>query len=212
VKAGNVTDKHVSGGHRFLQTEQDLGDWLNERGIDTATWGTGQYKSLGDLWAECQSGEALLDENPPGRTISVVKVIIRNANRVLVEVAQILANGERRPRNSPPTEKIKPGESVRQAALRCVREELGIALDDGDGDDGADGAFPGNRVPVATELRFSPSYPGLPTHYTFYECELDVPGLPDGSFTTQEAGDPVAIHFWEWHEKQQTHGRAQYPI
>jgi hypothetical protein len=183
----------------LFQTDQDLREWLGGHGIDTSAWGTGQYKSVSDLWAEYQSGETVLGEDLPGRTTSVVKVIIRNEGRVLIEVAQTLASGERRSRNSVPTEKMKPGESVRQAALRCVREELGITIDDA-----GDGSSRDREVPVAVELGLSPSYPGLPTRYAFYEYELDVPGLPADSFTTREAGDAVSEHFWEWHESRST--------
>ncbi len=176
-------------------SEQELQAWLHKNGIDTSQWGIGVHKSIGDLWREYRSGESVLREDPPGRATSIVTVIIRRGGRILIEAEQTMTGGRRRGRDAPPMEKMKPGESVRQAALRCVREELGIVVDDA-------GDVPASEEKAVTEQRFSVSYPGLPTHYTFYEHELDVPGLPDGPFTTEEAGDAVKAHLWQWRERE----------
>jgi 8-oxo-dGTP pyrophosphatase MutT (NUDIX family) len=84
---------------------------------------------------------------------------------------------------------MKPGETVRQAAVRCVLEELGVRV-------GEESARPDETPTVKVET--SPSYAGLPTRYTFYDCEVDVPGLPEGPFSTREDGDKVSLHHWEW--------------
>jgi len=166
-----------------FESEDDLRAWLRGLGIDTSTW----VKSVRDLWKEYVNGETTFADG--ARLISVVRVVIRSGDRVLFEVGQELDGGERRTRNALPSEKMKPGESVRQAALRCVREELGVTV-------GAEAARPDETPTV--EVVASPSYAGLPTRYTFYECEVDVPGLPDGPFPTREDGDAVSVHHWEW--------------
>ena len=168
-----------------FQSEDELRAWLHGHGIDTSTW----VKSVRDLWKEYVNGESVFDEDPPVRATSVVRVVIRQGGNVLFEVGQVFDGGERRERNSLPSEKMKPGESVRQAAVRCVREELGVIVHE-------DAARPDERPTVKVES--SPSYAGLPTRYTFYDCEVDVPGLPDGPFQTREEGDVVRIHHWEW--------------
>jgi len=185
-----------------FESEPQLRDWLHGHGIDTSAWGTGEYKSLGDLWAEYRNGETVFTDDPPCRNTSVVKVFIRDGDRLLFEVEQVLAGGERRPRDSVPAEKMKPGETVRQAALRCVREELGIAIDDD-----ASGC---GESPVSVQVRISPSYPGLKTRYTYFECEVDVPGLPEGRFTTGEAGDAVSEHVWQWRPEKAVRGTRDH--
>jgi len=169
-----------------FESEDDLRAWLHGHGIDTSTW----VKSVGDLWKEYVNGETVLHDDPPARATSVVRVVIRSGDRVLFEVGQVLDGGERRTRNALPSEKMKPGESVRQAALRCVREELGVTV-------GEAAARP-DETPRTVKVEASPSYAGLPTRYTFYDCEVDVPGLPDGPFPTREDGDAVSVHHWEW--------------
>lgn len=176
-----------------FESERDLRDWLDRHGIDMSAWGTGQYKSLGDLWTEYRNGETVFIEDPPCRNTSFVKVFIRNGSRLLFEVGQVLANGKRRSRDAVPAEKMKPGETTRQAALRCVREELGVAVEEP--------ACKCDESPASVKVSVSPSYPGLPTRYTYFECEVDVPGLPDGSFETDEEGDAVSRHLWEWREE-----------
>jgi len=166
-----------------FESEDDLRAWLHGHGIDTSTW----TKSVGDLWREYANGETTFADG--SRVVSVVRVVIRRGDHVLFEVGQVLDGGERRTRNALPSEKMKPGESVREAALRCVREELGVTVGD-------TAARPDETPKVKVES--SPSYAGLPTRYTFYDCEVDVPGLPDGPFPTDEEGDAVRVHHWEW--------------
>lgn len=168
-----------------FESEDDLRAWLHGHGIDTSTW----VKSVGDLWKEVVNGETVFDDDPPARAISVVRVVIRQGGNVLFEVGQVFDGGEVRERNALPSEKMKPGETVTQAAIRCVREELGITVPER-------AARPDERPTVKSES--SPSYAGLPTRYTFYDCEVDVPGLPDAPFTTREHGDAARIHQWEW--------------
>jgi hypothetical protein len=167
-------------------SEDDLQRWLDRHGIDTSAW----TKSVADLWKEYSSGEAVLTDDPPQRATSVVRVIIRDNGKVLFEMDQTFPDGRRRPRNAVLSEKMKPGETVKQAALRGVHEELGIAVP-------AENAR-AVETPVEVRRDVSPSYPGLPSRYTIYDCEVDVPGLPREPFTTTETGDAIRIHHWEW--------------
>jgi hypothetical protein len=168
-----------------FESEDDLRAWLHGHGIDTSTW----VKTVRDLWKEYVNGETVFDDNPPARATSVVRVLIRQGDRVLFEVGQVFDGGGRRERNALPSEKMKPGETVAQAAVRCVREELGVVVPE-------TAARPDETAMV--EVESSPSYAGLPTRYTFYNCEVDVPGLPEGPFPTREDGDAVRTHHWEW--------------
>lgn len=146
------------------------------------------------LWNEISSGESTLSQNPPLRQVSVVSLNIQVGGKQLTEARQLMANGAVRERNSPPTEKMKPGESVTAAALRCVVEELGV-------DESAVTIAPEPESMAVEELE-SPSYPGLPTSYRLYTIAAEVRGLPPTNFTTEEApsgSDPtVTTHYWEW--------------
>lgn len=168
--------------------------WLNQHNIDTSLWGEGNAKSVINLWDEITSDEVTLLDDPPRRIVHVVQVVIRRERRVLLEAEQVMGNGSRRFRNQPPSEKFKPGESYRDAARRCLQEELGVASE-------AIYLLPDSHSP-RTELLDSYSYPGLLTEYTFHLVEADVIGLPDEPFWRgNEAvltGDPVTRHLWEW--------------
>lgn len=173
---------------------RELEEWLRLRRVDVDVWGTGGSKTVATLWEELQRGESQLQEVPLRRLVSVVRVIVRRGNRVLVEVAQELDDGRRRYRLQAPSEKLRPGEEPEGAALRCLEEELGVPARDA------------RLVPDSTRQwqreRESVSYPGLQTCYRFYSVEARVYGLPDRPFSTHEKapgpGEPVHRHFWEW--------------
>lgn len=172
----------------------ELRSWLTEKGINTNAWGGDQAKRVVDLWQEIAKGEAGIQDNPPLRTLEVVRVIIRREKSVLVEAEQELGSGQQRWRNQFPSEKMKRGESYREAALRCLREELGV-------DDEQVTLLPSTyqRVEKTAE---SISYPGLTTHYTFHIVEARVAGLPQTDFWRNNVafdhGDPVKRHRWSW--------------
>lgn len=172
--------------------------WLNKHGIHYEAWGKNSSKSLRNLWQELEAGEVQLKEYPPLRVVEVVQIIIRRNNQILVEAEQEFVNGQRRFRNQPPSEKVKPGESIEEAACRCLLEELGIS-------------------PEAIQLNLdshqqhqtstnSISYPGLPSQYNFHVVEAAVSGLPDGAFWrdnhTTGLVDPVRRHRWVWRPRE----------
>jgi ADP-ribose pyrophosphatase YjhB (NUDIX family) len=115
---------------------------------------------------------------------------------VLVEAEQEFFNGQRRFRKQPPSEKIRPGEALQEAARRCLQEELGV--------------LPENiTLHMASHQQHqtntnSFSYPGLPSQYNFHLLEAAVAGLPEEDFWRENlAGDneidPVKRHRWAWH-------------
>ncbi len=171
-----------------------LKEWLVSQDIDISRWGVGPTKTVENLWDEIVNGETYLQDNPPLRIIQVVQVIIRDGNRILLEAEQELDNQQRRSRNFPPSEKMKPGETYTGTATRCLQEELGAAPHD-------------ITIVQSTHrqrkiVRDSPSYPGLDTQYIFHAVEAKVKGLPNTDFWTANAahafGDPVKWQHWVW--------------
>lgn len=179
-----------------FESKEALRRWLLAQGIDLERWGRGAAKTVADLWAEIRQGESQIEEDPPRRRVEVVRVIVRRGDEVLIEAHQDFHGGRQRSRGRPPSEKMKPGESYKEAALRCVAEELGVGRD---------------RVQVLPETyrrkvrqEESGSYPGLCTHYTFHVVRAEVRGLPPNDFSTTEGaggpGEPVHKHYWVWRE------------
>jgi len=171
----------------------ELLEWLEGQDLPVLSWGVGGAKTLDDLWHEIESGEATLLEDPPRRRVEVVTLGIRRDGEVLTETVQLMAGGTVRRRDRPPAEKMRPGETVTGAALRCVVEELGA--------DGPDVVVDPDSVSTTVEWLSSPSYPGLRTEYVFHAVDVDVPGLPVSDFWTREKGDgTVVAHLWGWRQ------------
>lgn len=189
---------------------QSLSEWLRPRlpSDSLATWGLKPgTKNLHNLWIELAQGEtSLADSVPPVRTVHVATVRVFDPSfpgLTLLESHQELSDGSLRSRLRPLSEKMKPGEDLRDAALRGLREELGALV-------------AGKRVHIVVpassslakvEERLSASYPGLPARYVLHSVDAYVEGLPDGEFSTEEEGDEkdsgeaavyVRKHFWKW--------------
>jgi ADP-ribose pyrophosphatase YjhB (NUDIX family) len=174
----------------------ELANWLRAHGIDTRIWGTGQYKTVANLWEEYESREISFEDNPPRRKVSVVQILVRRGNMILLEIEQAFANGERRFRSQPPSEKVKANETIMDAARRGLKEELGIRPDQ-----------IGAISPASKQEEImidSPSYPGLVTRYTMQTVAASVDGLPAEDFWRDNRafskGDPVHRHLWGWRE------------
>ena len=180
---------------RRFQSEDELANWLAAAGIDPAAWGREGAKQLADLWVEYRTGESRFVNDPPARLIEVAQVVLRRGNRVLLELAQEFADGRRRVRLRPPSEKVKPGESPRAAARRCLAEELGL--------DEAEVAL-SEAYQVIEEEADSPSYPGLTTRYCFHVFAATAAALPDADFARDNhaAGDPIRRHYWGWRKEE----------
>lgn len=168
-----------------------LAAWLTAGGVPLADWGRGEAKTVADLWAEVACGETTLGDSPPRRTVSVVQVLIRRGERALTEIEQEMADGRRRARGWPPSEKLKRDEDARGAARRCLAEELGIDVP-------TDALC--ESEPPYEHTYDSPSYPGLPTTYRVHTMTVDAVALPDADFWLENAAaaDPVRRHLWGW--------------
>ncbi len=183
--------------NNYLPNKQSLAElkvWLVSRGINLSLWNRDSAKSVTDLWQELTTGEIQLQDMPPLRIVPVVLVIIRDGDKVLIELEQELDDNRIRPRNSLPSEKMQTGESYLEAATRCLKEELALG--------------PANFELITSTYRRkeeeneSPSYPGLCTRYIFHIIEVRVSGLPTTDFWTAESPQhqnaPVKRHHWAW--------------
>ncbi|KAF9667241.1 hypothetical protein SADUNF_Sadunf15G0002000 [Salix dunnii] len=197
----------------YFSTPQSLSDWLKPRlpSDSFASWGIKPgTKNIHNLWLEISQGETFLaDSTPPIRTVNVVTVKIINKNQTLIESHQELSDGSVRNRCRPLSEKMKPNESFKDAIFRAINEELGSILKDV------------NEVSInivngsykeKVEERNSMSYPGLPARYVLCSADVEVNGLPDGEFCTEETEEypdseekriaekavSVKKHFWKW--------------
>ncbi|MBN2469809.1 MAG: NUDIX hydrolase [Anaerolineae bacterium] len=169
---------------------------LLSHGIELSAWGTGDAKSVENLWEELRTGEIRLQADPFCRVLSgVVQVIIRHPDgRILIEEEQVFHDGRRRQRNIPPAEKMLNGESYADAAKRCLVEELHL------------NPRTATVLPFShrtrQELRNSWSYPGLTSLYTIHQIQVRVPDVPLEDFRTTELdrrNDAVVReHLWVW--------------
>lgn len=177
-----------------FKNKSQLANWLKSKGLDLSTWGKGSAKTVQNLWHELTTDNVILCDKPVLRIVQAVRVIIRDGDKILIEKEQLLNDNRRRKRNHPPSEKMKPGENYRQAALRCLYEELGIPPE-------RIKLLP-NTHQMSQHLREALSYPGLQTQYLFHSIEAQVSNLPKHDFDTTELTDPekeaVKYHTWSW--------------
>jgi len=175
-------------------TLSQLYEWLGEQDVDTSQWGDAGAKAVVDLWNELQHGESTLHTDPPLRRVHVVEVLVRDGDQLLIEREQHFSDGRVRMRNRPPSEKMLPDEQPEAAALRCLREELGV--------EPAAISFALQEITKRTVRMDSGSYPNLCSEYHFYTVAASVDGLPHTTFTTANAahaeGDPIVAHQWAW--------------
>lgn len=177
-----------------FENVMELAEWLTAVNINTSLWGEGNAKSINNLWDEWRDGEVTFQDNPPLRLVHVAQILVRKGKQILVEAEQELEDGQRRFRNQPPSEKMKPGESYMETAVRCLQEELGIQSEN----------FRLLTETYEHTVRKSDSlsYPGLTTQYTFHIIEAQINGLPETDFWLDNhaygAGDPVKRHLWKW--------------
>ncbi|VAW39767.1 hypothetical protein MNBD_CHLOROFLEXI01-1027 [hydrothermal vent metagenome] len=179
--------------NQFVNIDE-LATWLNKHGVRYDEWEQKSSKSLDNLWQELEAGEVCLEDNPPLRVVDVVQIVIRQGEQILVEAEQEFFNGQRRFRNQPPAEKIKPGETVFDAARRCLQEEIGVPPEDVVLNPDSHQEYQSNTNSI--------SYPGLPSQYNFHLLEAAVSGLPNDDFWHENSADgkidPVKRHRWGW--------------
>lgn len=178
-----------------FSSNDELEKWLIDQKIDLLLWNRGNAKSVENLFNEIILGDSLIQLNPPMRIIHVVQVLIFRNQTLLVEIEQEMNDERTRKRNLPPSEKMKPGEDCRQAAIRCLVEELQVSED---------------QVAILTtdckafiRYRNSRSYPGLKSKYFVYHVQAQVEQLPEENFWSKEKEslkhtDIVRRHYWGW--------------
>jgi hypothetical protein len=179
-----------------IKSLEELKEWIRLECIDISRWGTENAKTINDLWYEIKLGEAKILNKPPLRLLSVVKLLIYQDKKVLMERKQILRNSRVRSRNLPPGEKIRFGEDYRDAIKRCLWEELNIST--------INFEIVESTHRITHKLKISSSYPNLKTLYTFHLTRVNVAGLPQEDFWTKEVDQEgfsiVEQHYWVWHE------------
>jgi hypothetical protein len=181
----------------LVQSAKELQDLLIAHRIDVSQWGQHDAKTVTDLWQELVAEEAYLQEPPLRRIVpAVVRLIIRQGNCLLIEVQQVFRDGRTRSRRIPPSEKLRRGESYIDGALRCVEEELLVAR---------------SNVQVLEQTHQvhhachrSRSYPGLQSQHTFHTVDVQVQGLPQEAFSTDEYsqhdGALSVRNYWAWQD------------
>ncbi len=173
---------------------------LEEYGVDLSLWGVGKAKTLEHLWAEIQAGESTLhiDTNQtPERLLrstafAGVRVFHTNAKGdrfYLEEVKQVFSDGRERFRTLDVSlaEKMAPKELPLTAAIRGIKEELGLTFD----------SFGGTMLATKHQVKYSDSYPHLMTGYVsnIFEIELNAEQYnPEGYQEKQE--DKTTYFLW----------------
>ncbi|OVA04686.1 hypothetical protein BVC80_1719g12 [Macleaya cordata] len=170
-----------------------LSNWLQLRlpSDSFSSWGIKPgTKNVHNLWLELSEGEtSLIDSTPPIRTVHVVSVRIIDENgRILLESHQELSDGTQRERNRPLSEKMKPNETVEDAVVRAVKEELGsiIRVSSIENDVSRIVNIKTGSYQKKVEEWVSVSYPGLPACYVLHSVDASVEGLPDEEFCTED--------------------------
>ena len=170
---------------------------LENAGINTAEWGTGQAKTLAHLQKEISGGVTILVTGETGELLR--KVIVGGADIYytspegkkyrLKEEKQIFKDGRERRRDlgQAVSEKMKPGEEPKEAMARGIQEELGIS-----------GEIPLTEAGVDDQTITSPSYPGLKSQYINYRFKAvlnDMQFKPEGYI--EEQSDKSTYFIWE---------------
>lgn len=174
---------------------EELQNWLSNNNVPIEQWGKGYAKTINQLFLELQRRECIIKTNPPMRILTVVQIIIKHDDLILVELSQEMQDQRRRKRSLPPSEKMKPGEGWHQAAVRCLDEELSIQE---------------NQFTILSKdckpdiyEKQSQSYPGLLSQYHLYRVHVAADHLPKNEFWTVEkiqSGQKQAVrrHLWGW--------------
>lgn len=175
----------------------DLKNYLSKFSIPIDTWGTGKSKTVEHLLDELMGDECHLTEQDDTLIRSIefvgVKIFYRNQNSnwQLKEDRQEFNDGRIRRRNMPSSvsEKMKFGEVPEIAAVRGIKEELGIEISK-------------NQLTKRKDLFYdggSLSYPGLKTKYKGHQfvCNLEEHQFnPEGYVEVQKDKKT----FFVWHK------------
>jgi hypothetical protein len=170
---------------------------LADAGIDTSSWGTGQAKTLEHLQKEIESGETILITGKAGELLR--RVVVGCADIYyqspdgkkyrLKEDRQVFKDGRERRRNlgQAVSEKMKPGEDIKEAMIRGIQEELGIS-----------GEINLTETGTDEQIITSPSYPGLKSQYIRHKFQamLNDEQFNPGGYV-EEQSDKSTYFIWE---------------
>lgn len=188
---------------------QALGAWLAARGIDTASWGTGDSKSVAKLWKELELAEASLEvwlrsdgSEQVVRAAHVLRGKVRSVSNngdFLCNTWQQLPDGRVRQRNTLLTEKLTLAElpleeeQLHRVCARAVSEELHQIVEESyvlgtatSSSEATVSVLNEQFRDYVVEVECSKSYPGLLTVYHMYTVDIVCSGLPDVDFKTLE--------------------------
>jgi hypothetical protein len=177
-------------------------DTLKAHQIPIETWGTGKAKTVDHLVKEVVEGEAVLTTTETGELVRQISVIGMDVfhkgadgkTYKLVEDKQVFKDGRERRRELPTSmgEKVQPGEDLDEAAVRAVREELGV-----------EGDLPVEHVNTTRKVRESNSYPGLNGEYVIhdYRSWLTSEQFKQEGYIERQADKDV---YFVWREIQDT--------
>jgi hypothetical protein len=180
---------------------------LNKYGISTDTWNKESgNKSVEQLLKEIKSGDSILIEEDGTiyRSVRVANVIVLSDDNKyrLIEQSHLNKKGEvvKERGNNVLSEKMEPNETLTNAIIRGVKEELGekysnniMFLDE-------------EKSNVENIEKSSYSYPGLKAMYSFYEKTIKIPLLtldfpPPETFVTEEKNSDGSFKryiVWNW--------------
>ncbi len=181
--------------HSEESTSEIVLSLLKKYNISLDKWGQGSAKTVDHLDREVEGGESVLEERD-GKLVRVVRVswlnvfyVDRNGDRYkLIEKKQVFRDGRERVRSTEYSiaEKISKDEEAKNAARRCLREELGIANPRGI-----------NYSNTLKHIEESHSYPGVLSEYQDYIFDYIVSEgdyRPEGYVERQEDKDT----YFEW--------------
>jgi hypothetical protein len=158
---------------KFLEVKLIVEAKLLKFGIPIEKWGIGAAKTIDHLVTEVLEGEIDLVEDEEGgllRKIEPMGVNVyyhdESGDYRLFEDYAVFKDGRVRRRQLETSigEKMKPGETTKQAAARAIAEELSIP----------DGVIFENWKDKE-DIRESNSYPGLMSKYNIHEVDAEIP-------------------------------------
>lgn len=184
----------------FEEFNQDISDLINllkKYDVPVDLWGTGKSKTINHLLSELQNDECSLEEKEQSitRYIEFVGIKVYYTDKedqrwILKEERQEFNDGRIRRRNIPNSvsEKMKFGEDPTLAAIRGIKEELGVDIKPHQLSKYSDLHYDGGSV----------SYPGLDTKYKGHKfiCNLtEAQFEPSGYIEFQE--DKKTFFSWK---------------
>eukprot|EP00440_Ansanella_granifera_P024579 gb/GFBE01026692.1/.p1 GENE.gb/GFBE01026692.1/~~gb/GFBE01026692.1/.p1 ORF type:complete len:801 (+),score=182.93 gb/GFBE01026692.1/:1-2403(+) len=141
--------------------EQDLITYLRDHNVDMRGFGQGSAKSFKEFSRELMCGESSLLIDCRGEVVRVVDqvvlMIVSPSNKVLVQVAHVMPDGQKHAINRLPAAKGRPDESQFVTARRILRKQIRI--------DENQLRLDPQKARIFEESRISPSVPGMRTVY-----------------------------------------------